>query len=189
MRMRMIIGCICICAFGAGAAPALWAGEAAGGAQQYLSTEDFLARAFPEGAPAPESLWPSSELRQRLADVLGHKPGLRFKYWGVPGKTAWILDEIGKDRPITAGVIIADGVIQDIRVLTFRESRGWEIKYDFFTQQFIDMWLSAEDQLSGKVDSITGATLSVKAMKRMARAALLLHEHSDHTTHTIAHAR
>ena len=83
------------------------------------------------------------------------------------------MDEIGKDRPITAGVVIDNGAIADIRVLVFRESRGWEVKYDFFTRQFDNLRLGNGDQrLSEPVDNITGATLSVNAMTRMARAAL-----------------
>jgi hypothetical protein len=101
----------------------------------------------------------------------------------------WILDEIGKDRPITAGFVVNQGRLEEVRVLVFRESRGWEIKHGFFTRQFADLWLSTGDRLSGPIDNITGATLSVKAMTRMATAALLLHEHSSQNAATLANAR
>ena len=71
----------------------------------------------------------------------------------------------------------------------FRESRGWEVKHSFFTRQFANLWLDGERNLSGPVDNITGATLSVKAMTRMAKAALLMHQHTPQATTTFATAR
>ncbi len=184
MQMRMIIGLISM----------LWmscasAGSAPGDEQVYHTQDDYLQGVFQGAIPHPGTIWPDSALRGQLKDILGRKPGLRFRYWGADGKTAWILDQIGKDRPITAGVVINQGKIEDIRVLVFRESRGWEVKYDFFTRQFSELWLDSRQELSGSIDNITGATLSVNAMKRMARAALLLHEYSNQNTQTLANAR
>jgi hypothetical protein len=64
----------------------------------------------------------------------------------------------------------------------FRESRGWEVKYPFFTDQFARIGLTGEGELDRQIDGITGATLSVQAMKRMARVALRLHDESRQTT-------
>ncbi len=187
--MRMILGLISVfilCVTGA-LGPTAHAGEAS--ARVYQTPETFVAQAFGGTAPAPQTLWPQKALRQELREILGHKPGLRFKYWGNAGRTVWILDEIGKDRPITAGVVIDQGQISDVQVLIFRESRGWEVKYDFFTNQFAQLWLQDDNRLNAHIDNITGATLSVKAMTRMARAALKLHSHSSQATTTVAHAR
>ncbi len=189
MQMRMIIGNIFIWVAIACFAWPAEAGEAGSGARVYMHADAFVAQAFDSRIPAVGTVWPNGVLRERLTEILGHRPGLRFKYWGANGKTVWVLEEIGKDRPITAGVSVADGVIEDIQVLVFRESRGWEVKYEFFTRQFSNLFLTGEDQLSDRVDSITGATLSVNAMTRMARAALLLHQHTDQAATTIAHAR
>lgn len=155
----------------------------------YQTPDQFVIDAFNGTAPSPNTVWPDADLRKDLAAILGHKPNLRFKYWGASGKSVWILDEIGKDRPITAGVVIDQGRIESVRVLVFRESRGWEIKHNFFTRQFVNLGLDDRHNLSGNIDNITGATLSVKAMKRMAKAALLLHAHSEQNQPTIAHAR
>ena len=155
----------------------------------YQTPDHFVQEAFDGTLPSPETLWPNADLRQDLAKALGHKPNLRFKYWAAGQRTVWILDEIGKDRPITAGVVIDNGQIEDIRVLVFRESRGWEIKHNFFTRQFANLMLDDRHRLNGKIDNITGATLSVKAMKRMAKAALLMHAHTEPTPTTTALAR
>ena len=58
--------------------------------------------------------------------------------------------------------------------MAFRESRGWEIRHDFFTAQYRGLGLAADGALSREVDGITGATLSVRAVNRAARLALWL---------------
>ena len=101
---------------------------------------------------------------------------LRIKYWKKDDRSAWILEEIGKERPITAGIVINDNKIELITVLAFRESRGWEVRYPFFTDQFSDAALKENKQLDRHIDGISGATLSVNAMTKMARLALFLHQ-------------
>ncbi len=64
--------------------------------------------------------------------------------------------------------------IERVEVLAFRESRGWEIRYPFFTSQFSGLTLAPDGYLSQSVDGITGATLSVRAVERVARLALWL---------------
>ena len=187
--MRMIIGIII---FWAGAIPALTAsaGELRDSEQVYVQPEDYVAGAFAgAGVPEQRTLWPDKALRKELSAILGHIPSLRFRYWGAGERTVWILDEIGKDRPITAGVTIDGGKIEDVKVLVFRESRGWEIKHGFFTRQFTEASLDQRHRLSASIDNITGATLSVKAMTRMAKAALLMHQHTPQATSTLASAR
>ena len=66
--------------------------------------------------------------------------------------------------------------IESIKVLAFRESRGWEVRYPFFTDQFSDVALKENKQLDRHIDGISGATLSVRAMTKMARLALFLHQ-------------
>jgi hypothetical protein len=148
----------------------------------YRSTDEFIAAAFNHAPPPARALWIEPTLREKLTRDFGWHPGLRVRYWQEGGRTAWILDEIGKEKPITAGVIVTDGSIEQIEVLVFRESRGWEIKYPFFTDQFVRATLSSSGDLNHHIDGITGATLSVSAMKRMARVALRLHDETQQTT-------
>ena len=67
----------------------------------------------------------------------------------------------------------------DVKVLIFRESRGWEVRYPFFTDQFKGATLVTDNNLDRKIDGITGATLSVNALTKLGRIALLLHKHLD----------
>ena len=149
--------------------------------QVYQTVDEFVAAAFDSEPPPAEALWVDQTLRESLVRDFGWQPGLRIRFWQKAGRTAWILDEIGKERPITAGVVVENGAIDRMEVLTFRESRGWEVKYPFFTDQFIRVELSPQGELNRHIDGITGATLSVRAMKRMARVALRLHDESQQT--------
>jgi len=139
---------------------------------------DYINTAFSNSPPKPAVIWIKGDLKQEISQILGHDyPKLRVKYWEKNGRTVWILDEIGKEKYITTGIIInAQAQIEDVKVLTFRESRGWEVKHDFFVQQFKDSTLQTDTYLNQSIDGITGATLSVTALKVQARMALYLHE-------------
>lgn len=139
----------------------------------YLETADFIAAAFPGGAPAAKVLWLTPDLRTGAARILNRDPAqLRQAYWSDGKKTAWILDEIGKEEPITAGFVVRDGKIEQARVLIYRESRGNEIRYPAFLNQFTGTSLADDGHLNRKVDGISGATFSVNSMVRMSRLAL-----------------
>ena len=82
------------------------------------------------------------------------------------------MNETGKTQPITIGIIIDNGKISLLKVLAFRESRGWEVKHDFFTDQFKQATLDKNLNLDKPIDGISGATLSVRALTKIAKLAL-----------------
>jgi len=147
-----------------------------------MTPESFLEESFSQVQPRLESLWLNEEIRNSAKQILNHAyPGLRIRYWHSSEegrqRTAWILNEVGKTRPITIGITIAGDRIERVRILEFRESRGAEVRMAFFTRQFVGVSLQSPNrQLSGNIDGITGATLSVKAVKKTARFALYLHQ-------------
>jgi hypothetical protein len=142
----------------------------------YQSTRAFLAETFADGVPAPRVLWLRGETRRRVWAILGHGySGIRVRYWRRRGRSAWVLEEIGKYKPITAGIVIDDGRIARAKVLVYRESHGWEVRHPFFTDQFRGVRLGPNGRLSRRIDGISGATLSVGALTRLARLALFLH--------------
>jgi hypothetical protein len=142
----------------------------------YQEPEDFLADTFGTQPPSPGVVWLRGETRETTKAILGHKyPSLRIRYWGNAERSAWILEEIGKEQPITVGLVVSNGRIERIKVLAFRESRGWEVRHPFFTDQFRDIGLTGERGLDRDIDGISGATLSVRALKKLARLALYLH--------------
>jgi hypothetical protein len=135
--------------------------------------EQFVAEVVGQADAKPEVLWLTRDLAAEAGRILGHAPmQLRQRYWKVEGRTVWVLDEIGKEEPITAGFIVDNGKIRQARVLVYRESRGGEIRYPAFLKQYEGTALDGERQLDRNIDGISGATLSVRAMGRMARLAL-----------------
>lgn len=156
--------------------------ESGGQAGRYLEIGAYLAAAFPAGVPEARTLWINGDLRKSIEPVLGHRfPVLRLRYWDDGERSAWIIDEIGKELPITIGVTVANHAIVNVRVLEFRESRGWEVRYPFFTDQFHEARLTPDRRLDRHIDGITGATLSVSAVKRIARVALIFHDYLRHS--------
>lgn len=140
----------------------------------YQAPDAFLKEVFAGAPPSPGVLWLGDDAQRVLTPIFGHPyPQARLRYWRAADKTAWILDDVGKELPITAGFVVHDGTIQLARVLIYRESRGSEISFAGFLAQFIGVHLDGA-RIEPNVDGISGATLSVDAMRRMARAALTL---------------
>ncbi|EEB78686.1 hypothetical protein GPB2148_1584 [marine gamma proteobacterium HTCC2148] len=64
--------------------------------------------------------------------------------------------------------------METVRILAFRESRGWEVKYPYFTEQFSGATADENNRLDRRIDGITGATLSVNAVQKVVRWAVYL---------------
>lgn len=146
----------------------------------FQEPEQFISEVFAGNTPEPKVIWITNELRPSIEEIMAHDFGaLRVRYWGEPGRTAWILEEIGKEQPITTGIVVNQGKVELIRVLIFRESRGWEVKYPFFTDQFKGAGLKDGQELDRSIDGVSGATLSTRALTKLSRLALYLHQHSE----------
>ncbi|MCB0358966.1 MAG: FMN-binding protein [Bdellovibrionales bacterium] len=154
----------------------LFAGALPAGAEDvYQEPSAFIDEVFEGSPPAPQVLPIIGERREAVGRILDHAPAmLRVRYWLAEERSAWVLEEIGKTMPITAGVVVADGRIEDVRVLIYRESHGAEVRHDFFTRQFTGATIEEGNELSRSIDGISGATLSVNAMRKLARVALYL---------------
>ena len=146
----------------------------------YQTPADFLAETFPGTPPPPGFLWLRETLVDQVKVALGHDlPGLRVRYWLRDGRSAWVLEEIGKEKPITVGFVVAHGAIERMRVLIFRESRGYEVRHGAFTEQFEGARLEEDYRLDRSIDGISGATLSVDALTRLARTVLVLDRYRE----------
>ncbi len=151
----------------------------------YQEPTAFINEAFSGEPPKASRIWITGKKKQIATEILGHRPGsLRLRYWGKGSRTAWVLEEIGKEKPITVGIIVNKDRIERVKVLIFLESRGWEVRHDFFTDQFKNMGLHKNQKLDKHIDGISGATLSVRALKKLSRLALYLHTQTpfDHDT-------
>jgi len=138
----------------------------------YQEPDAFVAEVF-GSKPAPKVLWLTRDIQAQAAAILGHPPAqLRQRYWSDAHRSVWVLEEIGKEELITAGFVVADGHIDHVRVLVYRESRGQEVRTPSFLKQFKEAKLERGDRLDREIDGIAGATLSVRAMERLVRLAL-----------------
>ena len=146
-------------------------------ADTYKENNTFLTEQFSDGIPEVDFIWITDELKTTVNDIMAHPyEKLRIKYWSQNDKSVWILEEMGKEKLITTGIVINNNAITLVEILAFRESRGWEIKHDFFTDQFKEATLQENKQLNQNIDGITGATLSVRAVTKLARLALFLQQ-------------
>jgi hypothetical protein len=142
----------------------------------YQSNADFIDEVFDNKPPESDVIWLKGDVRKGVKQILGHGySGLRIRYWQKQQRSAWILEEIGKEEPITFGIVINHARVEQVKVLAYRESRGGEVKYPAFTQQFNQARLS-EGELDRHIDGISGATLSVRAMTAVVTLALYLDE-------------
>ena len=150
-------------------------------ATEYQNKEDFLLESFSGPPPKPNVLWLKKDLLEATKSILQHKPNfLRTRYWKNSEQSVWIINEVGKIKPITVAVVIKHNKISLLKVLAFRESRGWEVKHDFFTDQFKNNTINDDLTLAQPIDGISGATLSVRALTKVAQLALFFNHHIQH---------
>ena len=140
----------------------------------YQTPKAFISQALGE-VPKAKVLWLNADDKKVIADILSHQFNrLRLRYWQQDEQSVWVLEEIGKEKPITIGVHINNKQIINLKVLTYRESRGDEVRHEFFTKQFYLAKLTDDNRLTTHIDGITGATLSVRALTKIARLSLWL---------------
>lgn len=150
-------------------------GESKAADDVYQKPSEFIRETFDGEIPQAGVVSLSTTDLARIKRFMPGGYGVRkVRYWSEKGRTAWILSAIGKTKPITVGYVVNDGAIEEVKVLIYRESHGYEVKEKFFTRQFQNAQLEEERKLDRKVDNIVGATLSVRALTRMALLALYL---------------
>jgi hypothetical protein len=146
----------------------------------YQQPKDFLQEVFEQKVPKAKTLWLNKDKQKQISQILGHKyPRLRVRFWQQQSSTVWILEEIGKEEPITVGIHIEKQKIKRLKVLIYRETRGDEVRHRFFTKQFENASLTKKVELNQTIHGITGATLSVRALKKLSIMALWLSSQLD----------
>jgi hypothetical protein len=116
-------------------------------------------------------------VRARLGSVV---PSMWEETWvifaasqqGKPLGDAVIVEEIGKHRPITFVVgIRADGTVEDVAVMAYREAYGGEIRSERFLTQYEGRSASDDLRPYHGIKNVAGATLSVEAAGRAVHKA------------------
>ncbi len=146
----------------------------------YQKPEEFVREVFQQNPPPPKTFRITDDLRPAVDQIMTHPyPVSRTTFWARSGRSAWILEEIGKYKPITVGIVIDQGNIEQVKVLVYRESHGWQVQHAFFTDQFKGAALTDEKNLSKPIDNISGATMSVDALRNLGKLALYLNQHAN----------
>ncbi|MEK7280423.1 MAG: FMN-binding protein [Nitrospirota bacterium] len=151
-------------------------------AQVFLKPQEAIEKLMPEAEThVTDSKEPTPELKKRLEEALGRRAE-ENKYLfiigmkqGKPTAYAVILNEIGKERPITFMIVInPDGRVRVVEVLVYRESQGSEIRDRRFMRQFEGKTIMSELRAGRDIDAITGATLSSRSATYAVKKALAL---------------
>lgn len=143
----------------------------------YNKTSDYVKSFYGGDTPKKYTVWVIGDLRDDINQVINGADStpVRYRYWLKEGRSLWVLDSVARTMPITAGVVVENGKIVDISVLTYRETRGHEIQNRVHRAQYYDAAITENNTLDKPINGISGSTLSVNSLKRMARIALLLH--------------
>jgi len=138
--------------------------------QVYLTKKQALEIAFP-GADEikKERLWLTKEEIRAIEEIYMYKIyETRFTFYtgiknGKPMGSMLIDNIIGKSFPITFMTVLnTEGTVRDVEIMVYREPQGWEVRYKSFRSQIYGKDTSSN---SNEILSISGATLSVRAIK------------------------
>ena len=147
-----------------------------------ISVEEALNLAFPDATTARETLFLSEEQQKTVAEQSGAEItsalATRYVAKGEDGAVrGWAYLDTHRVRTLPETLMIvldADGKVQRVEVVTFREPleymprKGWYTQYD---GQILD------DDLALKRDirPVTGATLTARATTEAVRRVLAIH--------------
>ncbi len=139
--------------------------------QVYLTKKQAFEIAFPGADKVDrEKKWLTEEQKKAIGELCLQKIDVNRINFYVGRKGDNILGyavfdhEIGKSFPITFMTVLnVDGTVRDVEILVYREPRGWEVRYPSFMDQFTGRDAESDYRT---VNSITGATLSVRALRK-----------------------
>lgn len=152
------------------------------GATVYHDESEALAIAFP-GATRVErrNVVLDDGMRARISERVGYpiKERLVVLREAWQGDTllgrAFSLDEIAKTLPFRFLVALRpDGAVEQVLVLTYRESRGYEIERASFRAQYAGKTLGDPIRRGDDIRNVSGATISVDSLSRGVRRALAI---------------
>ena len=147
----------------------------------YWTTKDLLKDFFKTSARVTYVKLEAPRQRAEIAKMIGYQPK-KQSYVVFIAKTgdrvdgyAVIDEEMGQHLPITFGVkISADGKIERLEVMVYREGYGDEIRELRFRRQFEGKSRHDEIRFGDDVVAVSGATISSKAMAIGVRRAVAL---------------
>ncbi len=137
-------------------------------------SDEFVREVF--GAEfTPSTLSVTGEVARVFHATLGMSAPKRVRFYrSASSGTVWVLSAKGKYGAITTAIAVDRSEIRACRILENRERRGRGIRGRRYLRQFVGLRLEGSDRLDRRVDGITGATMSSRAVEKMALLALRL---------------
>ena len=158
-----------------------WACLVPTNARVYMTVDEALARAFPDGEIERRSVFLTDDQHTRAAALAGVElPSKVIHVYtvtrgGLPIGTAYFDAHRVRTLSETVMVIVdSSGVIADIEVLSFKEPEEYLPRRAWY-DQFPGKGLDADLQLHRGIDGVTGATLTGRATTSAARRILAIH--------------
>jgi Na+-translocating ferredoxin:NAD+ oxidoreductase RnfG subunit len=148
-------------------------------ATQYLTIEQAQQAIFPGASFTPAFVKITDEqkkLIERRTDV-----NVRIReqrVWRVSTGGYFIVDEVvGKHEFITYAIgLDAAGAVQQIEVMDYRESYGYEIRNAEWRRQFVGKHAGEKFKLDEDIKNISGATLSCRHITDGVKRVLALYD-------------
>ena len=152
----------------------------------FFTKRSMLTSFFPKSDKVSfKKFEPNKQQRQTLKRQLGYELSKSSYYFFVATTNsaagpvvdgyAFIDDEMGQHRPITFAVKLSpEGVVLREEVMVYRESRGDEIRSPRFSKQFQGKTVRDSMRPNKDIDSVSGATISSRAITIGVRRALVL---------------
>jgi Na+-translocating ferredoxin:NAD+ oxidoreductase RnfG subunit len=147
----------------------------------YLTRKQALEVAFP-GADSVdrEKIRLTDSQRKAMSKAFGFSIKDRRARFYIGKKNGKVMGymiighQIGKSLPITFMTVInPDGTVRDIEVMIYREPEGWEVRFESFLRQFFGRDANSDFR---EINSITGATLSVRGITAGVQKALIMYK-------------
>ena len=148
-------------------------------AAEFISEEQVQADLFPAEPLTSLPLKLSDETRDALEDKSGvHEPFNENRVWKTATGSFLVIDEVvGKHEKIKYAVALSNkGIVKLVKILTYNETYGYEVRKPKWLAQFIDKTPNDPLKLNGDIKNINGATLSSKHMAQGVKRVLALYE-------------
>ena len=148
-------------------------------AAQYLTLEQAQQAIFPGASFTPSFVKISDDQKKQIERRTDVNVRVREqRVWRVSTGGFFIVDEVvGKHEFITYAIgLDADGGVQQIEVMDYRESYGYEIRNPEWRRQFVGKHAGDKLKLDEDIKNISGATLSCRHITDGVKRVLALYD-------------
>lgn len=158
-----------------GTVPAVYAAPA----KIYVSVQQAQQLMYGAALFTPQPVILSTEVQKSMRDAssVSH-PFDGSRIWKTESGKWFIVDEVvGKHEMITYALgLSAEGVVEHIEILEYRESYGYEVAVASWRGQFVGKTVQSKIKLNQDIENVSGATLSAKHLTDGIKRVLVMYE-------------